>query len=196
MGPRIKVCRDGVLPKRYIRHLPFPSGMEVVRPLRVGVIGGNHIEAVLRLQAEEVGRLLARAGADIICGGMGGAMEAVCKGAAEAGGRSIGFLPDETTHRANPFVAIPLATGLGYARNYLIVHNSDALIAIGGSEGTLNEMGAALNMGLTVVSLESWEVDRLRPLRRGKLLHATGARQAVEFALEAARKDAARKRKV
>ncbi len=154
---------------------------------RIGVIGGNDVPPALYGKAEEVGRLLAKAGALIFCGGMGGAMEAVCKGAEEAGGRSIGLLPDDHTRRANAHVTIPIATGLGYARNYLIVHNSEALIAIGGAEGTLNEMAAALNMGLTVVSLESWEVDRLGRLKRGTLVHARTAKEAVELALEAAR---------
>jgi len=134
--------------------------------------------------AVEVGRGLAKQGAVIFCGGMGGAMEAVCKGAKEEGGLTVGLLPDETLERANAFVQVPVATGLGYARNYLIVYNSDALIAIGGSEGTLNEMAAALNMGLTVVSLASWEVDRLQKLRRGQLLHARDAADAVKLALD------------
>jgi uncharacterized protein (TIGR00725 family) len=154
---------------------------------RIGVIGGNSVPQALYDKAVEVGRLLGRAKVDIVCGGMAGAMEAVCRGASEAGGRSIGLLPGDTTLLANEFVTIPIATGLGYARNYVIVHNSDALIAIGGSEGTLNEMAAALNMGLTVVSLESWEVDRLRPLRRGRLLHAKSPAEAVDLALAAAR---------
>jgi uncharacterized protein (TIGR00725 family) len=157
------------------------------RPLRVGVIGGNGLDARLYAEAVDVGRLLARAGAEVVCGGMAGAMEAVCKGCAEEGGRSVGLLPDDTVARANPFVTVPIATGMGYARNYIIVHNSDALIAIGGSEGTLNEMAAALNMGLTVVSLESWEVDRLGMLKRGTLLHAKRAPEAVSLALDAAR---------
>lgn len=158
------------------------------RPLQIGVIGGNTVEAGLYREAEEVGRLLARAGAVIFCGGMGGAMEAVCKGAAEEGGTTIGLLPDDTTARANAFVTVPIATGLGFARNYIIVHNSQALIAVGGAEGTLNEMAAALNLGRTVVSLRSWPLDKLGMLRRGTLLNATDAAQAVRLALEAAAK--------
>lgn len=161
--------------------------MAAPRPLRIGVIGGNQIEPELYREAEEVGRLLAKAGAEVVCGGMDGAMEAVCKGAFEMAGRSIGFLPDESIERANPYVTTPLATGVGYARNYMIVYNSAAVIAIGGSEGTLNELAAALNMGVTVVSLGSWEVDKLRPLKRGRLLRAKDAREAVARALEAAR---------
>lgn len=160
--------------------------MPAKRPLRIGVIGGNQLDEPLLEAASDVGRRLARAGAEIICGGMGGAMEAACRGAAQEGGRSIGLLPDATIERANPFVTVPLATGVGYARNYMIVYNSDALIAVGGSEGTLNEMAAALNMGLTVVSLGSWEVDKVGRLRRGRLLHAKDAEEAVRLALEAA----------
>lgn len=156
-------------------------------PLRIGVIGGNDIPAALYREAEAVGRLLGREGALIFCGGMAGAMEAVCKGAAAEGGQTVGLLPDDHVDRANAFVTVPIATGLGYARNYLIVHNSDAVIAIGGSEGTLNEMAAALNMGLTVVEIDSWKVDGLGRLKRGTLLHAKTAREAVDLALAAAR---------
>ena len=151
--------------------------------MRIGVIGGNSLDEGLYGEALEVGRRLAKAGAVIFCGGMGGAMEAACKGAKENGGLTVGLLPDETLERANPFVGVAVATGLGYGRNYLIVYNSDAMIAIGGSEGTLNEMAAALNLGLTVISLGSWELDRLKRLKRGKLLHARGAAEAVELAL-------------
>jgi uncharacterized protein (TIGR00725 family) len=158
------------------------------RPVRIGVIGGNTIDRRLYAEAEEVGHLLAKAGAEIVCGGMGGAMEAVCKGAAAEGGRSVGLLPDDTIERANAFVTVPIATGMGFARNYIIVHNSDALIAIGGAEGTLNEMAAALNMGLTVVSLDSWQVDKIGVLRRGQLLHAANAAEAVRLALDHAGK--------
>jgi uncharacterized protein (TIGR00725 family) len=164
--------------------------------VRIGVIGGNSLSEALYAEAEEVGRLLAEAGAVVFCGGMAGAMEAVCKGCSEAGGQSVGLLPDEHLDRANPFVTTPIATGLGYARNYLIVHNSDAVIAIGGAEGTLNEMGAALNQGLTVVALDSWALDELGRLRRGRLVHAKTAREAVDLALEAARGPARPRRKV
>jgi len=163
------------------------------RGVRIGVIGGNQISDALYAEAEEVGRRLAEAGALVVCGGMEGAMEAVCKGAAEAGGTTIGLLPDATVERANRFVSVPLATGVGYARNYMIVYNSDAVIAVGGSEGTLNEMAAALNMGLTVVSLDSWPVDRIGDLRRGRLVHAKGPEEAVLRALEAARGRASQK---
>lgn len=157
-------------------------------PLRVGVIGGNRLDAERYEEAVEVGRLLARAGATVYCGGMGGAMEAVCKGVAEAGGTSVGVLPGDEPGAANPYVTVPVATGMGYARNYVIVHSSDALIAIGGSEGTLNEMAAALNMGRTVVTLHSWELDKLGRLERGTLVHAGSAEEAVRVAVVAAGK--------
>lgn len=164
----------------------------MTRPLalRIGVIGGNKLDAERYGEAVEVGRLLARAGATVYCGGMKGAMEAVCKGVAEAGGTSVGILPGDEPGLANTYVTVPVATGMGYARNYIIVHSSDALIAIGGSEGTLNEMSAALNMGRTVVTLHSWELDRLGRLERGTLVHASSAEEAVRVAVEAARKHA------
>jgi hypothetical protein len=154
--------------------------------VRIGLIGGNELSPQLYEAAQEVGRLLASAGAEIVCGGMAGAMEAACRGAAQAGGRTIGLLPDETLERANDYVGVPIATGMGYARNYIIVYNSDALIAIGGSEGTLNEMAAALNMGRTVVSLHSWDLEKIGHLRRGRLLPAGSAQEAVTLALKAA----------
>ncbi len=133
-----------------------------------------------------MGRLLAKGGATVYCGGMKGAMEAVCKGVAEEGGVSVGILPGDDAGLANVYVTHPVATGMGYARNYIIVHSSQSLIAIGGSEGTLNEMSAALNMGLTVVSLHSWELDKLGRLSRGTLVHAATPQEAVQLAVEAA----------
>ncbi|HEX9708726.1 MAG TPA: TIGR00725 family protein [Candidatus Thermoplasmatota archaeon] len=160
--------------------------MPVPNPPRIGVIGGNRLSPDDYGDAVEVGRLLARAGAVVYCGGMAGAMEAVCKGVAQEGGTSVGILPGDDPAAANPHVKVPVATGMGYARNYIIVHSSEALIAIGGSEGTLNEMAAALNLGRTVVCLRSWEVDRLGRMERGRIAHAMSPDEAVRAALEAA----------
>jgi uncharacterized protein (TIGR00725 family) len=85
-------------------------------------------------------------------------MEAACKGAAAAGGTAVGVLPGDSSRDANPFVTIPVATGMGIARNIVIVHSSDALIAIAGGYGTLNEIAAALNLGKAVVALDTWDL--------------------------------------
>jgi uncharacterized protein (TIGR00725 family) len=105
--------------------------------------------------AGEVGRRIAQAGYALICGGLGGVMEAACRGAAEAGGLTIGILPGDTPDTANPHVKIPIATGLGVARNVIIVRSSRVLIAVAGGPGTLSEIAFALQFGIPVVSLES-----------------------------------------
>lgn len=132
--------------------------MAPVAKLTIGVIGGNTAQARICALAEDVGRRIAQSGARLICGGLGGVMEAACRGAAEAGGVTIGVLPGDDPRQANPFVTVPVATGMGIARNIVIVKTSDALIAVAGSYGTLNEIAAALNMGKPVVALETWDL--------------------------------------
>jgi uncharacterized protein (TIGR00725 family) len=107
--------------------------------------------------ARAVGAGLARAHATLVCGGLGGVMEAACMGAREAGGLTVGILSGEDRAAANPYVAVALATGLGELRNGLVVRASDALIAIGGGWGTLSEIAFAMRTGRPVVALASWE---------------------------------------
>jgi uncharacterized protein (TIGR00725 family) len=109
--------------------------------------------------AEAVGRVLASHGAVVVCGGLGGAMEAACRGAKEAGGTTVGLLPGGDREAANPFVDVALPTGLGEARNALIVRVVDALVAVGGGYGTLSEIALALRIGKPVVGLGTWEID-------------------------------------
>jgi uncharacterized protein (TIGR00725 family) len=109
--------------------------------------------------AEEVGRLLARRGAVVVCGGLGGVMEAACRGAAREGGTTVGVLPGLDRGAANPFVSVAVATGLGEARNALVVRAADALIAVGGAYGTLSEIALALKAGKPVIGLGTWEID-------------------------------------
>jgi uncharacterized protein (TIGR00725 family) len=109
--------------------------------------------------AEEVGRLLARRGAVVVCGGLGGVMEAACRGASRAGGTTVGVLPGLDRGAANPFVSVAVATGLGEARNALVVRAADALIAVGGAYGTLSEIALALKAGKPVIGLGTWEID-------------------------------------
>jgi len=124
----------------------------------VAVIGPSQPGPGVAEAAREVGRLLAGAGAVVVCGGGGGAMEAACEGAAGAGGLTVGILPGPTRADANRFVAVALPTGMGEARNALVVRAADAVIAVGGGVGTLSEIGLALKMGKPVVGLETWAV--------------------------------------
>jgi uncharacterized protein (TIGR00725 family) len=131
-----------------------------VGPL-VGVVGPSAAAKPLLTLADEVGSLLAQAGAVVVCGGLGGVMEAACRGAASAGGLSIGLLPGSDRGAANPNVSIPLATGLGEMRNALLVRCADAIIGVGGSPGTLSEIALAARMGKPVVWLAGWDVPEL-----------------------------------
>jgi uncharacterized protein (TIGR00725 family) len=135
--------------------------------------------------AEQVGRLLGERGALLVCGGLGGVMEAACRGAKSAGGSTVGILPGLDRSAANPYVDVALATGLGEARNALVVRAADSLIAIGGGFGTLSEIGLALKTGKPVVGLGSWELGRQG--RPEQALHeAADAEDAVRRALELA----------
>jgi uncharacterized protein (TIGR00725 family) len=109
--------------------------------------------------AEAVGGELARAGAVLVCGGLGGVMEAACRGAHEAGGRTVGILPGADRAAANRFVDVAIPTGLGEARNALVVRSADALVAVGGGYGTLSEIALALKAGKPVVGLNSWDIE-------------------------------------
>jgi uncharacterized protein (TIGR00725 family) len=109
--------------------------------------------------AEAVGRELAARGAVVVCGGLGGVMEAACRGAKESGGVTVGILPGTDRAAANAFVDVAIPTGLGEARNALVVRAADALIAVGGGYGTLSEIALALKAGKRVVGLDSWEIE-------------------------------------
>jgi uncharacterized protein (TIGR00725 family) len=106
-----------------------------------------------------VGRELASRGVVLVCGGLGGVMEAACRGAKESGGRTVGILPGADRSAANPYVDVAIATGLGEARNALVVRAADALIAVGGGYGTLSEVALALKAGKRVVGLGTWDVE-------------------------------------
>ena len=110
--------------------------------------------------AEQVGRELARRGATVVCGGLSGIMEAVCRGAKAEGGMTIGILPGQSPRDANNYVDIPIVTGMRYSRNVIVVNTGRAVIAIGGAWGTLSEIGHALGDGIPVVGLRSWEFSR------------------------------------
>lgn len=123
--------------------------------MRVSVIGSGATTDEEYALAEEVGRLLGEHGHTLVCGGRGGVMEAACKGASEAGGETIGILPGEDRSAANPYVGTAIATGLGHARNALVVMNGDAVIAVTGGPGTLSEIGFAGVFGRPVAGLRT-----------------------------------------
>jgi uncharacterized protein (TIGR00725 family) len=125
--------------------------------MQVAVIGGAECSDNVRKIAYDLGKKLAERGHTPICGGLGGVMEAVCCGAKDGGGAAVGILPGEKED-ANRFVSIKIATGMGHARNVIIVKSADAVIALPGEYGTLSEMALALKMGKRVISLQSWAV--------------------------------------
>jgi uncharacterized protein (TIGR00725 family) len=110
--------------------------------------------------------LVAERGAVVVCGGLGGVMEAACRGAKQAQGLTVGILPGLDRSAANPFVDVALPTGLGEARNALVIRAADAVIAIGGGYGTLSEIALALKAGKRVVGLETWDIDGVSPADR------------------------------
>ena len=139
------------------RELPEYKLKEDLPRLQIGVIGAGECDAEIKARAEETGRLIAKSGAVLVCGGRGGVMEAACRGAQQAGGLTVGILPGYTGE--NAFCTVRVGTGLGVARNAVVVGSSDALIAIGGRHGTLSEIAMAGVLGKEVFGLNSWEID-------------------------------------
>jgi uncharacterized protein (TIGR00725 family) len=132
----------------------------VARRRQVAVSGGGASPPNEALDAaEEVGRRLAEAGITIVCGGLGGVMEAAARGAAGAGGEVIGILPGDDPAAANSHCTHVIATGIGHARNLAVVASGDAVIAIGGEWGTLSEIAFARRLGRPVVALDTWTVS-------------------------------------
>lgn len=126
----------------------------------IAVIGGGQCSAQEARLAEGVGRELARRGAILVCGGLGGVMKAACRGASSEGGITIGILPGDNRRQANPYVQIPIVTDVGYARNVIVVKSAQAVIAVGGSYGTLTEIGHALQNNIPVIGLDTWSLSR------------------------------------
>ncbi len=144
-------------------------------PRYVAVCGASDPEPGQRELAREVGRRLAEAGAVVLCGGLGGVMEAAAEGAASARGTVVGILPGADRTAANPHLSLAIATGLGEARNAVLTAAADAVIAVGGGWGTLSEIGLARRRGRPVVALASWELEGV-PV-------AVSAEEAVRAAL-------------
>jgi hypothetical protein len=143
----------------------------------IGVIGGSQASAEILTLAGEVGREIARSGSVLVCGGLGGVMEAAARGAREEGGLTLGILPSGCRSDANPWIDIAVATNLGHARNAIIAQTADVLIAIDGRYGTLSEIGHALALGKRVIGLRTWDCGC-------PIVKAEAAAEAVRRALE------------
>lgn len=142
----------------------------------IGVIGGRSARKKLLAVAENVGRLIAENGLILLCGGLGGVMEAAAKGAKEGGGLTVGILPHDTKERANPYIDVPISTGLGIGRNIIIARTADALIAVSGEYGTLSEIAFALQLGKPVVGINTWDIKGV--------IKAENAENAVQTAIK------------
>ena len=127
---------------------------------KIGIIGAGTCSKEVYQTAEKLGRLIAERGDTLICGGLGGVMEAAAKGAKSKGGTTIGILPGLSAEDANPFIDIPIVTGFSHARNVIIVQSSDILIAVAGKYGTLSEIAIALKLGKPVIGICSWNVSK------------------------------------
>jgi uncharacterized protein (TIGR00725 family) len=153
--------------------------------MQIAVIGAGQAAPALMAQAEQVGRLLAEQGCTLVCGGLGGVMEAAGRGAREAGGTTIGILPGESRGDANQWIEHTVATGIGHARNLAVVASGDAVIAVGGEWGTLAEIGLARKIGRPVVVLEpGWQ------LAGDGIVRAATPEEAVATAITLARQAA------
>ena len=142
--------------------------------LQIAVLGGrNEYEDILKV-AEEVGRLIAENGAILVCGGMGGVMEAACRGAKSANGLTVGILPVADAKLGNAYLDVIISTGMGDARNALILNSVQGAIAVGGKYGTLSEIAYGIERKIPIVSLNSWDVDPA-------VYQAKTAQDAVEY---------------
>ena len=148
-----------------------------MRPRIVGVIGASELPPELYEAAELIGREIAVRQAVLITGGLSGAMEAASRGAKAVGGLTIGILPGGSARDANPYIDLPIVTGLGEARNIIIVRSADVLIAVGGGPGTLSEIAFALKLQKPVISVHSWHVA-------DEIIRAQTPREAVARAFE------------
>ena len=158
--------------------------MSVSRPPVVTVIGAAICTPEQSKTAEAVGRLLAESGAILVCGGRGGVMEAACRGSTQVGGFTIGILPGIDPRKGNPYLTVVIPTGLGHARNALVVQAGQVIIAIGGGYGTLSEIGMALKSSRRVIGLGTWQATNADGQSLGLVVVQT-PEEAVNLALEA-----------
>ncbi len=158
----------------------------MTQPIFIAVIGEGNPPPALSALAEAVGAEIAAAGAVLVCGGLGGVMEAACRGAHSRGGITIGILPGTRRGDANPYVTYAIPTGLGHTRNILVVRAAQTVIAIGGRFGTLSEIAFAQIEGIPVIGLRTWELQR-EGMDRDPIRRATDPKEAVRMALDSAR---------
>ena len=155
------------------------------RSIMIGVIGASRADAEAVALAEEVGRGVARAGGILVCGGLGGVMEAAARGAKEEGGVTVGIIPGTRRSDAGRYIDIPIVTGMSFARNVIIVRSSMAVIAVKGASGTLSEIAYALQLDVPVVGLKTWRLSEISDI--GKRIHeeddpSSAVRKAFELA--------------
>jgi uncharacterized protein (TIGR00725 family) len=143
----------------------------------VGVIGAGTCSKKICNTAEEVGKYIAKSGATLVCGGLGGVMEGAAKGARENGGVTIGIIPGDSREEANPYIDFPIVTGFGEARNLVVIRSSDVVIALPGKYGSLSELAFCLKLEKPVISLGTWDVSE-------RIIKAKDAKEAVKLALE------------
>ena len=156
------------------------------KKLIIAVIGGGQCSAQEAALAETVGRELAKRGATLVCGGLRGIMEAACRGATIESGMTVGILPSDDPATSNPYVQIPVATGLGEARNLAVVKSAQAVIAIDGDYGTLSEISYALKSEIPVIGLNTWSLSR-NGREDKSIIEAEDAVDAVEKAVSLAK---------
>jgi len=150
----------------------------------IAVVGGAQCSRDEAKLAEAVGAELAKRKVTLVCGGLGGVMAAACKGARSAGGKTVGILPGSTRDEANPYIDIPIVTGIGEARNVIVVNTAQAVIAIGGKFGTLSEIAYALRSKTPVVGLNTWSLSKNGRLVKS-IIQAQNPKEAVEKAVAA-----------
>jgi uncharacterized protein (TIGR00725 family) len=153
----------------------------------IAVIGDSSCSPEEVKLAESVGEILAQQGATIVCGGLGGVMEAACRGAKSKGGLTIGILPGQDPGTANPWVDIPIVTGIGEARNVAVVKSAQAVIAIGGRYGTLSEISHALKSNIPVIGLNTWSLSR-KGREDNSIIQVNNATEAVDKAISFAKR--------
>jgi uncharacterized protein (TIGR00725 family) len=152
---------------------------------RIAVVGERDASRANALEAEHVGREIALRGGILICGGMDGVMEAAARGCKSAGGITIGIIPSVDADDANPHIMVPIVTGMGEGRNIIVVRSAQAVIAIGGSYGTLSEIALALRLNIPVIGLHTWVFSREQPDERDPVIRAANAQEAVDQAWSA-----------
>jgi hypothetical protein len=146
-------------------------------PLQIGVLGASACKPDIEELAYQVGAEIARQGAVLLCGGLGGVMEAAARGAREHGGTTVGILPGLSAEEANPFIDLRIVTHIGHARNVVLVRSSDAVIAVSGGYGTLSEIAIALKIGIPCIGLRTWDLGL-------ELVSAREPVEAVRLAME------------